>query len=80
MAQRTTNAQLESAFQSVVRIANGLGINTSDWSFGRNVGLCYNIYDRPAGKMISRDWISKREAWYGMQDMANAFLLLHKEE
>lgn len=79
MTQRTTNAQVENAFKSVVRMANGLGIDTSGWSFGRNVGLCYNIYDKPAGRMISRDWTSKKEAWYGMQDMANALLLLPKE-
>lgn len=80
MTQRTTNAQLDASFASVVRMAKGLGIDTSGWSFGRNVGLCYNIYDKPAGRMISRDWTSKKEAWYGMQDMSNAFLLLAKGE
>lgn len=80
MTQRTTVAQLDNAFESVVRIATGLGIDTSGWSFGRNVGLCYNIYDKPAGKMISRSWTTKSDAWYGMQDMANAFLLIQKED
>lgn len=80
MTQRTTNVELDSAFTSLVRMATGLGIDTTGWSFGRNVGLCYNIYDKPAGRMVSRDWTSKKEAWYGMQDMANSLLLFNKAE
>lgn len=80
MTQRTTNAHLEAAFTSIVGLATGLGVDCTGWSFGQNVGLCYNIYDKANGKLISRNWLTKKEAWYGMQDMSNAFLLLSKGE
>ena len=80
MAERVTNDMLQSKFKHLMDVAAVRGISVDGWSFGQHFGLCYNIVQRNAdghgSTRISGDWLTKREAWQGMQDMKTGLLLV----
>jgi hypothetical protein len=78
MSNRVTNADLNSAFESLVNAARNRGLDTSGWSFGQHYGYLYQIRDsgRDQGQIISRQWSTKREAWVGMLDMFEGMALI----
>jgi len=80
MASRTTNAELTARFQYLKDIAAVRGVNVDGWRFGQNYGTCYNIITKdPVDgyvQLVSQNWTSKTEAWYGMGDMIEALKLV----
>lgn len=80
MAQRVTNEMLADKFRYLTDIAAVRGVCVDGWRFGQNYGQCYNIIgqvgEQEELRQISCNWLTKREAWQGMQDMIQALLLI----
>lgn len=77
---RITNHNLDQAFQTLVNVAIGAGIDPTGWSFGRHYSNSYVILDpsRASGTAVSRSWSTKREAWNGLVDMAQSLMLVSR--
>jgi hypothetical protein len=75
---RITNVDLDLTFETLVRCAQGAGVNTEGWYFGQPFGCLYQVIRKTdtGTQRVSRDWATKREAFNGMQDMIQAFTLI----
>ena len=81
MGNRITNQDLKYKFEHMIEIAKSAGVDTEGWSFGQHYGHLYQIVAKrgdsaSGGKMISANWLTKREAYYGMGDMINGIFLV----
>lgn len=80
MAQRITNEMLATKFRYLTDIAAVRGVCVDGWRFGQNYGQCFNIVGQVGEKewlsQVSNNWLTKREAWQGMDDMIRALSLV----
>lgn len=80
MTQRVTNEMLANRFRFLTDMAAARGVCVDGWRFGQNYGQCFNIVgqvgDDERLSQVSNNWLTKREAWDGMNDMIQALLLV----
>lgn len=74
---RITNRDLDAVFARLVRSATSAGKDPSRWAFGQHTGLAYYVasVDRENGacSQVSPLWVTRKEAWYGMEAMCRAY-------